>query len=166
MDNPTYDGILEPWKVQLIARRARRLGIPAHQVPDVLQELSLTLKGFRFDPDHTRGAVESTALTQVIDNRIRKIKRFETRYQNCLDRLRERHARLEPDYIDLLAMDVGFVVARLSEPQQAVCACLAGGLSVRATAHELGWGHHTVKRIVRELRDFFRAIGLEGWISE
>ena len=44
-----YADIIEPWKVELIVRRARRRGINSSDLEDVQQEIVLSLLDFVFD---------------------------------------------------------------------------------------------------------------------
>ncbi|HOA75236.1 MAG TPA: helix-turn-helix domain-containing protein [Phycisphaerae bacterium] len=166
MDMPSYDGVIERWKVDLIITRAKLLKFRAYQLPDVLQELVLELLDFEYDPEHADGATESTALTTVIDHHLRKMKRSAKRYQARLERMGEEVSEFSPDEVDMQAIDVGSIVAGLPPREQAVCQGLAGGMTRQEIARELGCGWHTVNRIVKQLREHFRETGLAGWVGE
>ena len=64
-DANRYDGLLEPWKVQLIISRATRLGFRRHDLEDVQQDVALAIIDFRFDPG--QNVAESTVLTALVD---------------------------------------------------------------------------------------------------
>jgi hypothetical protein len=65
-----HDGIVEAWKIELIASRAKRLGIRRHDLEDAQREIVLDILSFRFDEAKANGACERTALTSLIDRRL------------------------------------------------------------------------------------------------
>ena len=166
MEMPKYDGVIEEWKVDLIASRAKLLGFRKHELPDAMQEAVLELLNFDYDPDHENGAKESTVLTTVIDNRLRKMKRSATRYNGYLKRMGYGATEFSRDEVDERAMDVASIVASLTPREQAVCQGLAEGQSKTQIARQLGCGWHTVDRIVTGLQEHFRQVGLGGWVGE
>jgi DNA-binding NarL/FixJ family response regulator len=166
MEMPKYDGVIEKWKVDLICTRARLMGFRAHELPDAMQEAAMEVLAFHYDPDHANGATERTALTTVIDNRLRKMKRAATRYNAHLERMGNEATEFSRDEVDPRAMDVASALAALTQREQAVCQGLADGLSKTQIARQLGCGWHTVERIVSRLRGQFRETGLAGWIGE
>lgn len=166
MDMPKYDGVIEQWKVDLIISRAKLMGFRGHELPDVLQEVVLELLDFKYDPDHAAGAKEQTALTYVIDNHLRKIKRSDTRYRAYVDRLGEDASEFSRDIVDDRAIDVAGAIDGLTEQEQSICRGLAGGMTRQQIADELACGWHTVDRAVKRLRKHFRQIGLGGWIGQ
>lgn len=165
MQKPSYDGVIEPWKVELIITRAKYLRFRAHEVPDLLQRLVPELLEFDYDPDHADGATECTTLTAVIDNHLRRIKRSATRYRAHLERMGKRVTEFSRDEVDMRAIDVAHIVAGLTPREQAVCRGLASGLSKLQIANQLDCGWHTVDRIMKQLREHFQQVGLDGWVN-
>ncbi len=171
MRHNNYDGLLEQWKVRLMASRAKRLGFRPDQIEDAQQELVLDVLAFRFDPLRSNGATEATALTALIDKRLRAIQRASRRYRNRLtglkaqlgvDEARDRWPHPVEDMTELLVMDVREAVSRLPSPQRRLCKALIreGSLARVARRDRCGW--HTVGRSVEGLRR--RLAGLKGWV--
>ncbi len=166
MEMPKYDGVLEQWKVDLITHRAKLLGFRPHELPDALQETVLVVLEFKYEPNHANGATERTALTTVIDCRLRKLKRSAIRYGAHVERFGHSTTEFSRDEVDAGRMDIADAVADLTEREQAVCRCLADGRSKADAARELGWGWHTVDRIASQLRTRFEELGLDWWMWE
>jgi len=164
MEMPNYDGLIEPWKVDLIVRRARLLGMRRHEIPDVLQVMVPDLMEFRYDPANGNGAQERTVLTAVIDNRLRKMKRSAGRYQGHLRRFGYTQDKFSRDEVNPLPSDLADAVAGLTPDEQTVCRGLAAGLSRTAIAEQQGWGWHKVDRLIKGIREQFAALGLDGWV--
>jgi DNA-directed RNA polymerase specialized sigma24 family protein len=165
MEMPNYDGIIEKWKVNLIIHRAKRHGFKPHEIPDALQEVTLVLLEFKYDADRSNGATERTALTTVIDNHLRKMKRSTARYRKHIECLGQDATEFSHEEIDPLTLDVADVVDGLSAREQVVCRGLADGLSKSQLARQMGCGWHTIDRIVRSLRERFEQLGLDGWVD-
>ena len=166
MEMPNYDGLIEKWKINLIISRAKRCGFKPHELPDALQEAALVVIEFEYDPDHAEGATERTALVPIIDNRLRKMKRADTRYRMHVERFGQDATEFSRDEVDPRVTDVASVIADLSPREQQVCRGLADGLSVAQMAKQVGCGWHTVDRIIRRLRQRFEDLGLDGWVTE
>lgn len=165
MHMPKYDGLIERWKVGLIATRAKRMGFRRHEIPDILQEVVPELLKFKYDPNHANGAHERSALVPIIDNHLRKMIRSGQRYTAHLERLAE--LTMEGyDHIDARAMDVAEVVACLPEREQVICRLLAQGHTRNAIARQLGCGWHTVDRMIEQLRERFEKLELDGWLGK
>lgn len=163
MERLDYDGVVEPWKVELIVSRAKRLGFRRHDLEDVQQELILDVMSFRYDRAKSNGATETTALTALIDNRLKKLIRSEARYRAHLEQFMKDSERAnEPARDDRPAVDVWNAVQALTPRERTVCHALARGRSKHAVARMLGCGWHTVDRLVRRIREHFRELGLEG----
>jgi len=165
MEMPNYDGLVDNWKVKLIVQRATRHGFKAHEIPDALQEVVLVLLEFKYEPDQANGATERTTLTSVIDNCLKNMKRSAARYRKHIEGLGHDANELSYEEDKPLTMDVGSVVAELSEREQVVCRGLANGLSKAQLANQMGCGWHTIDRIVRSLRERFEQLGLAGWVE-
>ena len=159
-----YDGLLEPWKVQLIISRAKRLGFRRHDLEDVQQEVMLEVIAFRFDP--ARGTAESTPLTTLIDHRLkalrRKAARYAARITNAGDTVTLEEACLVYDDSTAIRLDVMAAMTRLTDEELAVCLRLIQGQSVRQIARQLKRGWHSVNRIIQGIQDRFGTMGLEA----
>ena len=166
MQMPDYNGVIETWKVDLITQRAQALGFRRDELPDVLQEVVLTLLEFQYNPQHAGGASEQTVLTNVIDKQLLKMKRSAKRYQMHVERFGQDATEFSPDEVNPCPMDVADAVATLTPKQQAVCQALADGLSTAQIADKWGCGWHTVERIKRRIHQRFEEMGLEGWIKK
>ncbi|MGE4157639.1 MAG: hypothetical protein AB7F75_00915 [Planctomycetota bacterium] len=161
MERLDYDGIVEPWKVELIVTRARRMGFRWDEIPDAQQQMILDVVGFEYDAAKSNGAKESTALQALIDNHLKKFCRSNARYRAHLDRLGSTvsDGAFSPNLHAIL--DVRAVVAELPEREQAVCRMLAEGCRKVDIARKLGCCWHTVASIVRRLRRLFEELGLD-----
>jgi RNA polymerase sigma factor (sigma-70 family) len=167
MKRLNYDGLVEPWKVDLIVRRAEGMGFRRDEIEDVQQELILDVMRFRYDAAKSNGAREATALVALIDNRLKKLVRAQARYRVRIDRFREGAERsYDPVADDERAFDVRSVVASLAERDRDVCQALGSGLTPHEIAETLGCGWHTVDRIVGRLRRRFEESGLDAWVRE
>lgn len=104
METVSYRGVLARWKVELIAKRARRMGFRADEIPDIQQQIVVDLLAFQFD--RANGAKESTALQALIDNQLKKICRSTARYRAHLERFgAERPRQTSTDRLSALADD-------------------------------------------------------------
>ncbi len=166
MHMPKYDGVIEKWKVDLIITRAKFMGFRKHEIPDALQEIVLELLRFDYDPNHANGAQERTALTSVIDNRLRKMVRSAMRYAAHVERSATGVRLFSTEEVSPQAVDIAAATASLTLRERAICRGLARGLSKAEVAKRLRCGWHTVDRVVRRLRRDFRQLGLDGWIDE
>lgn len=161
-----YGSLMEPWKADLIVSRAKRMGFRCDEIEDVQQEIIIDVVRFRYEAAKSNGASEATALTALIDNRLKKFVRTQARYRARLELLRHEAA---PEYEqaahDELRIDVETVVASLPEKERRVCRALGSGLSRHEIARTLGCGWHTVDRIVRRIRKRFEECGLDAWVQ-
>ncbi|MCC5828935.1 MAG: sigma-70 family RNA polymerase sigma factor [Phycisphaeraceae bacterium] len=158
MEMPSYDGIIEKWKINLIISRAKRCGFKPHEMPDALQEAVLVILEFKYDPKHANGAIERTALVPIIDNRLRKMKRAETRYRMHVERFGQNATEFSRDEVDPRTIDVASAVAKLSPREQQVCSGLADDLPIVQIAKQVGCGWHTVDRIIRRLNSRLKGL--------
>lgn len=151
-----YDGLVEPWKVDLIIARAKCMGFRCDEIDDVQQELILDVVSFRYETAKSNGASETTALIALIDNRLKKLVRAQARYRAHVDQFRQEADRsYEPVTGDERAIDVNSVVASLAEREREVCRALGFGLTRNEIAKSLGCGWYTVDRIVGRIRQRF-----------
>ena len=157
--NP-YEGLVEAWKVELIASRAKRFGVRRQDLEDAQQEIVLDILEFRFDEAKANGACERTALTSLIDRRLMTFARSKRRYEKhvepapnpCSDKSDGREPFAEPMETHSLALDVRDAIAGLSAEEQAVCAALAEGESIAEIARRLGRSWHAANKLVDRLR--------------
>ena len=174
MRHNKYDGLLDRWKVRLVARRASRLGFRPHEIDDAMQELVFDVLAFRFDLAKSNGASEATALTAVIDNRLRTLRRGWRRYQKHVEALRaelgvdearDRWPEPEEDETALLVVDGREAVALLSPKERRLCRALLAGQTLADVARQRGCDWHVPARVLAHVRRRFEALGLEGWVA-
>lgn len=167
----SYEGMLEGWKVDLIRQRARSLKVPLSMLPDVEQELALTMLDLNYVEEHEDGASERTFLTEVIDRRIRSLLRKNRRYRS---RVAEESAnglpeKAEPDkrlHETEIVADVQHAMTRLCESDRSICNLLADGVSPTAVADELNLNRASVRGRIQAIRQQLQMLGLEKWIHE
>lgn len=163
-----YGNEVEKWKVELIVERARKLGFRRDELEDVQQELILDVIAFEYDESRSNGATERTALTSLIDHRLKTLRRSQRRYQDHIEQvepLPEADERQDIEH-QQRRIDVEDAVAGLPEEDQELCRDLAEGRSITEIANKSGCGWHTVKRRVNQIRDHFEMHELDEWISE
>jgi DNA-directed RNA polymerase specialized sigma24 family protein len=174
MRHNRYDGLLDRWKVRLMAKRASRLGFRPHEIDDAMQELVLDVMAFRYDPAKSNGASEATALTAVIDNRLRTIRRGWRRYQRHVealraklggDEVRDRWPEPVEDETALLVLDVREALALLSARERRLCRALLAGQTLAEVARRRGCDWHVRARVLAHVCRRFQALGLEGWLA-
>ena len=165
----SYEGVLDDWKVDLIRQRAKQHRVRQQDLPDIEQEVVLTLLGLEYDTENEAGASERTFLTEVIDRRLHALLRKERRYRGRVadegdDGLPERcelDGRLrQTDLVD----DVQRILAAFDATDRSICTLLSDGASVRAIAEQLGLGWHTVRRRTQSIREQLQNRGLDGWL--
>ncbi len=159
MQLPNYTGIVEPWKVALIVKRAERCGFKKYEIPDALQEVVAVVVAFKYDSNHVNGASERTALTTVIDHKLRKMKRSERCYRHHVDRSGQAVSPFSRNEVDTDAMDIARIMADLTVQEQAICHSLIEGRSIAEIARMQRCSWHTVKKTIDRLRDIFTAQG-------
>jgi len=162
---PKYDGVLEQWKVDLIAARAKQLGFGKHDWPDLMQRLVLILRRFKYDPANVNGAQESTVVQALIDRHLLFVRRTAARYQNKIEFASARTEPMCEPEDEYLALDVRRVVETLTEWEQAVCRELAANYSMEEIANRLGCSWHTVKITVDGIALRFKAEEVDGWLD-
>lgn len=174
MRHNEYDGLLEEWKVRLMVSRARRLGFRPDEIDDAMQDTVLDVLAFRFDPAKANGASEATALTAVIDNRLRMVRRAWRRYQKHVEALRvelgvdearDRWPEPVEDETALLVLDVREALALLSPKERRLCRALLAGQTRADVARHAGRDWHAAARALVHVRRRFQALGLEGWVA-
>ena len=162
MEEINYNKLLEPWKLELIVSRAKRMGLQWNDIQDVQQGIIREVICFSYKRAKSNGATEATALTALIDNYLKKLIRSEARYREHLDQFSSQERRsYDPVPDEQLAMDVREAVGALSEQERVVCQALSQGQSKSQIARTLGCGWHTVDRLFRHIRRRFEKLGLD-----
>lgn len=167
----SYGEVIEPWKVELIVRRARRWGIAGSDLDDAQQEIVLSLLDFVYDPENLNGASEVTAVTAVIDRRLAMIRRKETRHLRREERFRaiavvvDEVLRVTPNAVldeddRNLAIDLKSVIEDLSPRARRVCEYLSEGRTLNEIAGLLGIDWRAVRREVDAIRLHLQQSGL------
>lgn len=161
-----YVGAFEEWKVKLAFSRLKRFGVPLDRWDDALQELSIAIHRFRFDPARARAASEETILCRILDRRIKMLARSNARRRNRLHRFALLAHRTEDTHLPeekAMATEVRNAMATLSPRRQQVCRLLMEGLGVKEIGLKLGLHHETIRRHVQVIRERFAEGGLDPW---
>lgn len=157
MDNTQKPLTIEE-KLELVRSRAVRLGLRRHDLEDAIQDAVLELLEFRSDPDKANGASESTILIAVIDRRLMKWLRSQSRYQDMVDRCgamlpSEDELLVDGGYESSdLAMDIDTILSQLSDFEQQVGRMLTEGHTVTSITRELKVGRQCVEDAVAVIR--------------
>lgn len=170
-----YTPVVESWKVELIVSRAKRLGFRRHDVEDAVQDIVLDVMGFRFEAERSNRATEATALTALVDRRLKSLLRAKCRYHGLLERAGEELLRGGDNFCEgqptfdstdqqQLALDVRDSLEQLPPLERIICLALSRGESISAIARRLGCCWQTVDRLVSCIRERFETGGLAGWI--
>jgi hypothetical protein len=167
MRNP-YGSMIEDWKVEMVAERARRMGFRRDEIDDVLQQIVPVL--MRFRPTGANGAGERTAFGTVIERRLTSLRRGRMYGERRLREYRGNH--VEADFLDLDQMDherrfglgewVRTAVAGLPSVEQAVCGALAAGRSQEAVAAQMGITRYALANMIKEIRGRLAAQGIDA----
>jgi len=174
MRNP-YGELVEQWKVDLIAARARRQGVQRHDLDDVLQEVILAVIAFKYDTRKANGATETTALTALIDKKIAFFRRGQARMQErekeycavkglCNVSRAEDIATPSGEEARSLVLDVRAACAKLNRLEHEICLAQAHGEPECLIAARLGISRYESDRIVDSIRERFGNWGLKGWV--
>lgn len=169
---------IEPWKLELIRERARRMRFQAADIDDAVQEIAIELLDFHYDPNVSHTATETTVLTQLIDNRLNMRRRAESRYLKRLEKLHDDHRpairttvdepdeRREPAYDENpgAVLDVRDAIDSLDAPEREVCQLLGEGHSISDIARQLGCSQTTVRNHVEKIRRRLIQLGVQLWI--
>jgi len=161
-----YVGAFEEWKINLAFARLKRFGVPLERWDDALQELSIAIHRFRFDPVKAHAASEETILCRVLDRRIKMLARSADRRRKMMDRFGQLAHRTEDTHLPeekAVAKEVRQLVARLSPRRQQICRLLMEGDGVAEVGDKLDLHHETIRRHVQFIRDLFVEKGLHPW---
>jgi DNA-directed RNA polymerase specialized sigma24 family protein len=160
-----YDGCVEQWKADLIARRAAAYGFQENDILDIQQDIVLKVMNFRYDPIKSNGAQESTVLQVLIDNELKMRLRSEKRRNNTLQTMRWITELVPAPSKCQLAVDIHNALTCLSRIQRQICLALSEGRSIREIALKLHVDPSTIRRHMRRIGSHFQAIDLDQWIS-
>ena len=171
-----YEGCVEQWKINLALSRIKAFRFPKDQQQDVLQQLVMSIVEFRFCPEQSNGASESTALYRIITNRLTSIRRSEQREQSRVDRHREllgvsaenaeTHAAFVVKDQSDMQLDIQQSLAALSEQERAICQRLMAGDKVSVIARDLNMDWHAVERSIDQIRKHFSEMELDAWLQK
>lgn len=164
MELPDYEGLIEKWKVDLIKSRARMMKFRKHELPDAMQEAVLEVLDFEYDPNNSAGAKESSALTAIIDRRLRKMQRAEIRYRKHVERKGRTMSMYSSEGVDVCGIDTKSVITELHPREQRICRMIAEGYKQDEIAEAVGCSERTVRRTLCRLRGRFAELGLRGWV--
>ncbi len=161
-----YVGAFEEWKINLAFARLKRFGVPLDRWDDALQELSIAIHRFRFDPARAHAASEETILCRVLDRRIKMLARSNARRRGMMERFGQLAHRTEDTHLPeekMMAAEVRKVVATLSPRRQQICRFLMEGDNVCEIADKVGLHQETVHRNIRVIHEAFVKGGLNPW---
>ncbi|MCL2649233.1 MAG: hypothetical protein FWD61_19920 [Phycisphaerales bacterium] len=166
-----YSPLLPQWKVDLIKRRARRLGFRRDDLDDLQQQIVPHLLSFTFDPANANGASEETALVTLIDNQLITIVRAQSSYRRHVKPLNQDDDEETPPsaiYHESpdLTLDVQQAMAALSPRERTICTALSEGRPLSEIAQLLQCDWHTVQGNIQNIRAHFQNLDLEGWIEQ
>lgn len=165
-------------KLNLIKSRARLQGFRRHDLDDAVQEVIMAALEFEYDPDKPNGGTETTALTTVIDRRLKLLKRTNRRYAGLIERATDRLAADNQGCYDgpcvndqsgedrIASAEVEAVIARMEEEMQQVCRLLMAGMLTRGIAKQLKMGWYRADELVAAIRERFEAAGLNPLVVE
>jgi DNA-binding CsgD family transcriptional regulator len=161
-----YVGAFDEWKIKLAFARLKRFGVPLDRWDDALQELSIAIHRFRFDPARAHAASEETILCRILDRRIKMLARSNARRRAMMDRFGLLAHRTEDTHLPeekAMANEVRQLVADLSPRRQRICRLLMEGDGVVEVADKLGLHHETIRRHIQIIREAFAKRGLNPW---
>ena len=165
-------------KLSLIKSRARLMGFRGHDLEDAVQEVMLAVLEFQYDPEMPDGGTETTALTTVIDRRLKLLKRSQRRYAGLIDRATQQlavdHKGLDDGPIiddhsaeNLVeSAEVASALDGLDAETLQVAVLLMEGETQNAIADQLGMGWQRVARLTGLIRERLEAAGLNPTITE
>lgn len=159
-----YEGCVEQWKMDLVAKRAGLFGFQYDDILDIQQDLALEILAFKFDPEHSNKARESTALISLIDNQLLKRIRHQRRTENKMADLSCFAESLQEPMNAYLILDIRKALIYLPKLQRQICLALSKGCTTAEIAHLLKISQRTVQRHIHKIAHYFRTIGLDRWL--
>ena len=166
-----YEGVFEKWKIDLALSRIEHMGFPKSDWPDLMQELTISLLEFRYEPDKANGASKKTVLFSVISRRLKHLWRKEYRIKDLHLRYATKcgsddEAVEYPFHPTVVPTkeNVNPIIANLSGFDRDVCKAFAAGCNINQAAEVLDCDWHTVNKAVGRIRKHFRNNGIDGWV--
>lgn len=160
-----YEGCVEQWKMDLVAKRAGLFGFQYDDILDIQQDLALEILEFKFDPEHSNKACESTALISLIDNQLMKRIRHQQRTENRIADLSCFAESLQQPINTYMTIDIQKALFYLPKMQHQICTALSKGCTTAEIAHLLKISQRTVQRHIHKIAHYFRTIGLDRWLQ-
>lgn len=168
-----YEGLVDAWKVQLIAARARRKGFDADKIQDAQQEIILDVIAFEYDPANPAGASEETILRRLIDGKLCNMLRSEMRrkkheslYADMKSSGHFKDSEEQPitsDQSDLPLIAFDDILKSLDDVTAEACRMITHGYSRREIAESLGVCERTVRNMIVRIREHLERAGYQGW---
>lgn len=156
MDGNEYAGAFEDWKIEAMRSRARRMGFRGADLEDALQDLAMELLDFKFDAERANGCQESTVLINLIDCRLKDMRRGKKRASDRDEKIakfnKSHEADMEaPQRIESEA-EINLLTRKMPQFDQAVLKYLKDGKTIKWIARKLDCRWHTVKLAVERIR--------------
>ncbi len=160
MTTNTYDGLIDPWKMEIVSAIALRMGLRPSEIDDAQQEVAVQLLKRSYDKQKSNGASEATLVGIIARNVIQKMRRGALRYADLMERARVAEPpAIESEDPDRDLGEVWTVLDAERPECRQVAALLAQGLDLNGIARQLGWKWDRVERVVVELRRILRCAG-------
>ena len=164
-----YGQLVEEWKVDLILKRATRMGFRRDELEDLQQDIIQAVLNFEFVSQKSNGAKEHTALTALIDNQLAFIQRRETRRRNCEEKYRQIYgaqkvfSNSQDDAVSL-SLDLQAAIARLAPVEHAVCSALMQDEAQSVIASNMGATRYKVEQLIECIREQFQELDMDGYL--
>lgn len=165
MGRNSYAGLLEDWKVRMIAARAKKMGFLPHEIDDALQDIVPVIMEFRYDPEKADGCTEEHVLRICIDRQLAMI----VRKTMCARKHYQRYKVLTNPAVEPMtedsneasafSMDVAEMLAKLPPKQRAACEAIAKAPSLDEAAASLGTTRYLLQRTLDEVQERFTKEG-------
>lgn len=154
-----YKGLLQPWQINATISIAKRFGVEAEDLHDVMQETAMRLVSFKYDAAKSNGATERSAVSVIIRNVIMTMQLANTRYQRRIEKYSQENKQREGVEQDVGYNDYLEVIAGLDEVDQDIAHALSEGKNINEIAREKGISWYSVNRSIERIRLHFLAQG-------
>ena len=168
--------ITDRFKLNLMRRRAARLGLCGADLDDVQQEVALRMAAFQLHEGFDNEDAAFAALVNFSNLYLQTAKRNQQRYYKSLDRIKrsmesrgcDSEGESDPNDLERIDrdQDIQTTLSTLSLDDKELCQALMAGESIDSIAQRLKCGWHTVGRRIRRLRSYFREMGLDGYVRK